>query len=175
MSLPDPVAHIRESFHGWITSTDEATIRALLKVRRYLDSNLRRPIPPTGWIALSDLATRSGRCPGHLARICRETLAAQDLAKQCTHKGRITWFLSPEACATIAPSDTDTDTGSAIAYMSPERHPGIDHAVVITGADAAPSNDVTRDRSTSNPAAPPQRQADGLNQAAHLEIEGGSK
>ena len=44
--------------------------------------------------------------PGHLARLCREIYSAQDQAKICTHRGRQTWCLSPESCATLAPRDT---------------------------------------------------------------------
>ncbi|GEM_PF-5840193 len=104
--MTDPVAHIRESLHGWITSTDEATIRAILKIRRHLDTNLKKPSIPANWKPLRTVAADLHLNPGHLARLCREIYSAQDQAKICTHRGRQTWCLSPESCATLAPRDT---------------------------------------------------------------------
>ena len=104
----DPIAYKRESLHSWINRSNPAEIDRIMKVQRNLDSNIRKPVMPTGWRPLAAVASEKNICPGHLARQCREIYAAQELARICTHKGRHTWCLSPECItqlrATVAPS-----------------------------------------------------------------------
>lgn len=98
---PDPVGHLRSNQHLWIDSASEEVIRAIQRFRRNIDPNLRKPAPAAGWHPIRPLAAELTICPGHLARQCRNLYAAQDLARQCTLHGRITWCLSPCAIAQL--------------------------------------------------------------------------
>ena len=116
MPLPiDNVAHIRESLRSWIDNAPEDVIRALLKVRRNLDANIKKPAAPAGWRSLAAVATEKNICPGHLARLCRDIYGAQELARKCLHQGRETWCLSPECITQLranqAPSESIPDLG----------------------------------------------------------------
>lgn len=117
--MNDPVAYHRESLHGWITSAPEDEIRALMRVRRNLDSNLRKPSPAAGWRPLNDVHIDSGLHIAHIARLCRDVYSAQGLARICTLRGRLTWCIDPSAVAKICANRTPTDAppvpGSASA------------------------------------------------------------
>ena len=111
MPLPtDNVAHIRESLRSWIDNAPEGVIRALLKVRRNLDLNLKKPAPPVGWLALKPVALSHGICSGHLARQCREIYAAQELARKCVYRGRETWCLSPECLTQLRANEASSES-----------------------------------------------------------------
>ena len=56
---------------------------------------------------------------GHLARLCREVYASQELARKFMFHGRITWHLAAATCASIAPRDTAPVPGSAAESISP--------------------------------------------------------
>ena len=128
---PDPVGHLRSNLITWITGAPEEVIRALLKIRRNLDANLRKPAPVAGWKSIRPIAAELGLCSGHLARQCREIYAAQDMARQCTLHGRITWCLSPIAIAELRATH---------ALASPAPVPGSDSsASPVSRATHAPS------------------------------------
>lgn len=87
-----------------------------------MDPNLKKPAVPAGWQPLHQVAKLKSICPGHLARLCRDVYAAQELARKCLHCGKETWCLAPEAVAqltardraTPAPSDTLASTRSTL-------------------------------------------------------------
>lgn len=119
--MNDPVAHIRESLSSWIRIADEPTIRAMLRMRRNLDSNLRKPAIPAGWIPLQEVARSHHLNPGHLARTCREIFGPQELARICTHRGRRTWCLHPDTSNQLPKHRATEAPSGAISESEPSR------------------------------------------------------
>lgn len=132
----DPVGHLRQNLTTWIAGAPEETIRQLLKIRKNLDSNFRKPLPPAGWRPIRPLAAELQIDAGHLARQCRDLYAAQELARLCTLHGRQTWCLSP-ACAESLRA-THAPHATAPVPASPSGEPALSSRNTDLPAPAAP-------------------------------------
>ena len=96
---------LRESLLSWISHCDDDAILSLHRVRRNMDSNIRIPLAPPGWVPIHRLAAANKIDAGHLARMCREVYAPQDQAKKFCLNRRQTWHLAQSLAETLAPCE----------------------------------------------------------------------
>jgi hypothetical protein len=122
--LKDPVGHLRANHCTWITSAPEEVVRALLRWRKHIDSNLRKPPPPSGWRPIRTIAQELNLCSGHLARQCRDIYAAQDLARICTIRGHNTWCLAPSLIDTLRATHALANASAVLSIDLPTKTHG---------------------------------------------------
>jgi hypothetical protein len=136
MPLEDKAASKRQSLLSLLATCDADIVEKFFRFRRHIDPNLKKPTPPAAWISIQKIAQEKGLCVGHLARLCRDVYSPQDLAKKCLGAGRESWYIHPEACASIAPAEppavltpppeggaTIAPTATALVPRSPSEYP----------------------------------------------------
>ena len=152
---PDPVGHLRSNIKTRIDSASEETVRMVIRFFNNCDPNLRKPAPAAGWKSIRPIATELGLCPGHLARVCRDIYAAQNLARICTISGRHTWCLSPIAIAQLRATHAPRDSAQSTPSLSgepalSERHTDISAPVLAEVTDQSDAAPTTRHADTSH-------------------------